>query len=284
MLQESKIYLLKAVLRTYIDVINRYFKQQDSIAIHFNSIFAITELESNSTLSVFGGVEEMRVTRESSGWVELNLTSGLTEIQSLSGKILGTVELRVGITVDCVANRKVPITLADPATVPLSQAPRRLRLSKLQPMLLVFLSDEELKTEIKQEAQAQPLGDNLDIQEREKRERGGCHVEDFTVNFHNIDLTYILAPFEYNARRCVGTCSHSVLRYHGHLATNHAKIMASAVAIKNYDPQVPFNTQPSDPCCVPTNYESLSLLILDNLNGLSYAVYPTMIVTGCGCR
>ena len=103
----------------------------------------------------------------------------------------------------------------------------------------LLLSDEDLKTEIKEEAEPHPLGNNLNIQEREKREGRGCHLEDYVVNFHNIDLTYVLAPFEYNARRCVGSCSHSVLRYQGHLATNHAKIMASAVALNNYNPQTP---------------------------------------------
>ena len=284
-LGQNKVSIQKGILRTYIDVIQRYFKRKDLINVRFTSVFAVGDLESNSTLTLFGGEEEVQVTRESSGWMELNLTSGLTELQWLSGKISHTVELTVSVTVDCVTNRKVPVTLADPATVPLTQGPRRLRLSKLQPVFLVFLSDEDLKSEIKQEADPPAVGDNLDIQEeREKRESRGCHIEDFTVNFHNIDLTYVLVPFEYNAHKCVGSCTHSVLRYQGHLATNHAKIMASAVAIKKFDPDTPFHTQPSDPCCVPTKYESLSLLILDDLNGLAYAVYPTMIVAGCGCR
>ena len=284
MLKQTKIFLQKGLLRTYMDVIRRYFKRQDAITVHFTSAFTISEHGANSTMTVPGGEEEVRVTLDASGWVELNLTRGLREIQAISRKISSDVELTVTITVDCEANRKVPVTLADPATVPLTQSPRRLRLSKLQPMLMVFLSDEQLKTEIQQEAEPLPVEDNLDIQERERRGSGGCHMEDFTVNFHNIDLTYVLAPFEYNARKCVGSCAHSVLRYQGHLATNHAKIMASAVAIKNYDPLTPFRTQPADPCCVPTKYESLSLLTLNDLNGLSYAVYPTMIVAGCGCR
>ena len=284
MLRGNKVFVQKAILRTYMDTIQRYFKKQDTIPVQFTATFTVPELGTNSSLTIFGGEEVVSVTADSSRWVELNLTSGLAELQSLSPKISTNVELTVSISVDCEDNKRVPVTLVDPATVPLNQRPRRLRLSKLQPMLLVFLSDEDLKTEIKQEAEPPPLGDNLDIQERARRESGGCHLEDFAVNFHNIDLTYVLAPFQYNARKCVGSCSHTILRYQGHLATNHAKIMASAIALKTFDPDTQFRTQPAEPCCVPTKYESISLLILDNLDRLSYAVYPTMRVAGCGCR
>lgn len=285
-LRESKVFLQKGLLRTYMDTIQRYFKRRDTIPVFFTSTFTVTELNTNSTLTLFGGEEEeVRVMVNSSRWIELNLTSGLRELQSLSGKVSNHIELTVTISVDCDTNRKIPVTLADPATVPLTQGPRRFRLSKLQPMLLVFMSDEDLKTEIQQEAEPPQPEDNLNIRERERRRVSrGCHLEDYPINFHNLDLTYVLAPFEYNAHRCVGSCSHSILRHRGHLATNHAKIMASAVALKNYDPHIVFHAQPTDPCCVPTKYESLSLLILDDLDELSYAVYPTMRVAGCGCR
>lgn len=283
--QSNDIFLQKGILRTYIDVIPRYFRGRTSIPVQISSEFSLV-LRNNSTQTVLAGLEEIEVMPNSSGWTELNVTQGMKEIQSLSG-LSDTIDLTVAVTVDCTVNRKVPITLADPASVPLSQGPRRQRLSKLQPMLLVYLSDEQLKAEIQQEADPQPPGDNIGVEERKKRtlsKENGCHIEDFTVNFHNIDLIYVLAPYEYNARQCVGSCSHSVLRHRGSIATNHAKIMASAVAIRNYNPLTPFNQPPTDPSCVPTKYGSLSLLILDDINELNYAVYPTMSVLACGCR
>lgn len=284
MFEEGKVALQTGHLRTHMNVIGRYAKLKVSISVHFTSVFLVTDRDTNHTMRVEAGEEDMVITANSSGWIQLNLTSGLRKIQSLSSKIQSSVELSVGISVDCKSNKKVPVVLTDPATVPLAQTPRRLRLSKLQPMLLVFLSDENIKTEIKQESEAPVTEDNLDVADREKREGEGCHLEDFVVNFHNIDLTYVLAPFEYNARKCVGSCSHTVLRRHGHLATNHAKIMASAVAIKNYDPSTPFRLPPVNPCCVPTKFRSISLLILDERDGLNYGVYPSMMVTSCGCR
>ena len=280
----NDIFLQKAILRTYIDVIPRYFRAQTSIPVQISSEFSLV-LRNNSTQTVLAGLEAIEVTPNSSGWTELNMTQGMKEIQSLPG-LSDTIKLTVTMTVDCTVNRKVPITLADPASVPLSQGPRRQRLSRLQPMLLVYLSDEQLKAEIQQEADPQPPGENIEVEERKKRtlSKDGCRLEDFTVNFHNIDLIYVLAPYEYNARQCIGSCAHSVLRHRGSIATNHAKIMASAVAIRNYNPLTPFRQPPTDPCCVPSKYGSLSLLILDDINELNYAVYPTMSVLACGCR
>ena len=284
-LRRNDIYLQKGILRTHANIIQRYFKEQGSINVRISSTFTVIQFKYNTTETVFGGEKDMEVTAGSNGWLELNVTCGLQEVQALSAELSDTIELTVTISnTDCIKNRRVPLTLADPASVPLHQAPRRQRLSKLQPMLLVYLSDEHLKTEIEQEAQPPTVGENLDVEEREKRAVRGCHLEDFSVNFHNIDLTYVLAPFEYNAHKCVGSCAHSVLRYQGNIATNHAKIMASAVAIRDFNPRTPLHHQPTDPCCVPTKYNSLSLLILDDINELNYAVYPTMTVAACGCR
>ena len=277
------ISLQNGRLRTYVDIVPRYFRRSNTIPVHISGEFSV--ITNNLTQSIFGGQEDLVVTVESSGWVELNMTQGLREIRSLSG-LSHNLELTVTLTVDCTSNKKVPVVLADPASIPLSQGPRRQRLSRLQPMLLVYLSDEVLKEEIRQEAQPLPIGENLEVESRDKRDitRESCHLEDFSVNFHNIDLDYVLAPYEYNARKCVGSCTHSVLRYQGSIATNHAKIMASAVAFRHFNPLTPFHHQPSDPCCVPTKYDSMSLLILDDVNEFNYAVYPTMTVSACGCR
>ena len=80
-------------------------------------------------------------------------------------------------------------------------------------MLLVFLSDEELKTEIKEEA----LPDSLDIQERGKRQSGGCHLKDYVVKFYIIDLTYV-------PTLCCGT-----------KATTTPRSWLDVAALKNYD-------------------------------------------------
>ena len=267
-----------------MDVIQRYFKREDAIDIQISTSFIVTLMNTTLSQTVFAGEQEMIVTAESSGWIELNVTTGLEEIQIISREINDTIKLEVMIGVNCITNKKVPVTLVDPASIPLTQGPRRARLTKLQPLLLVFLNDKLVKTEIEQESQPPEVGENIEVETRKKRDVDGCHLEDFSVNFHNIDLTYILAPYEYNARKCVGLCDHSILRYRGDIATNHAKIMASSMAFREYNPNIPFHHEPTNPCCVPTRYESLSLLIFNDINELTYAVYPTMTVTECGCR
>ena len=270
-----------------MDTIPRYFRTKTTIPVHISGTFNI--IRNNISQAVFGGQRDLNVSANSSGWLELNMTEGLKAIhdQSIFG-VSPDIELTLTITVNCVSNRKVPVSLVDPASVPLGQGPRRQRLSRLQPMLLAYLSDEMIKEEVRQEEKEELVGENLDtnsVENREKRAQdAGCHIDDFTVNFHNIDLVYVLAPYEYNARQCIGSCSHSVLRHRGSMATNHAKIMASAVALKRYNPQIPFNHNPTEPCCVPTKYESMSLLVVDDITEFNYAVYPAMSVSQCGCR
>lgn len=270
-----------------MDTIPRYFRTKTTIPVHISGAFSI--MTNNASQAVFGGQKDLLISANSSGWLELNMTEGLKAIHSQS--IYGVspdLELTVTLTVDCLSNRKVPVSLVDPAAVPLEQGPRRQRLSRLQPMLLAYLSDQVIKEEVWQGEKQELVGENLDTDggdNREKRAQDvGCHIDDFTVNFHNIDLFYVLAPYEYNARQCIGSCSHSILRHRGSLATNHAKIMASAVALKRYDPQIPFHHNPTEPCCVPTKYESMSLLVVDDITEFNYAVYPTMSVSQCGCR
>lgn len=278
---QSNVFLQKGVLRTYLDVIPRYLRQHNSIPVTISSSFSVSR--DNTTLTIFGGEEDESITTNSSGWIELNVTQGLMEIQSLSD-LSDIIEVTVTITVDCRSYKKVPLTLVDPSSVPLSQGPRRLRLSKLQPMLLIYLSDENLKEELKKAA-ADPMhsGEDLDVEEIEKRSSSGCHLEDFVINFHNIDLDYVLAPYEYNARRCTGLCSHSVLRYQGNIATNHAKILASAYALRNRNTHT-VSQQLKEPCCVPIRYDPMPLLTLYDYDELNYAVYPAMSVSACGCR
>ena len=50
---------------------------------------------------------------------------------------------------------------------------------------IVYLSDKHLKTE----ALPPIVGENVDIEGREKRAVRGCHLKDFTVNFKFITLT-----------------------------------------------------------------------------------------------
>lgn len=277
----SNMILQKGMLRTYLDVIPRYFRRQNSIPVTITTSLSV--LRENTTMTFFGGQEDQRITIDSSGWTELNITEGLREIQELS-ELSDIIEVSVTITVNCTRYRKVPLSLVDPSSIPLSQGPRRLRLSKMQPMLLVYLSDEKLKEEIKKE-DTEPLqsGEDLEVEGIEKRASTGCHLEDFVINFHNIDLDYVLAPYEYNARHCTGSCTHSVLRYHGNIATNHAKIMASAYALRNRNPHTPVY-QLKEPCCVPIQYDPMPLLTLYDYDELNYAVYPAMSVSACGCR
>ena len=287
-LTRNNVTAQKGILRTYINVIPRHFRQKSLIPVEISSSFTLTSDSLAVTLAA--GQEILNITRNSSGWIELNVTEGLQRIQSTDNvSRFMHIWLNVTLRVNCVSNKKVPITLVDPSSIPMNQTPRRLRLSKFQPMLLVYLSDETLKETIRKEAEDPEIEEDFDIDlnatiARKKRNTENCHLEDFQVNFWDIKLDYVQNPYSYNAGKCVGSCSHSVLSYQRNIATNHAKVMASVVAFRNHHSPPSQRQSAMIPCCVPVKYESMVLLVSDENSYYSLAVYPAMKVSECGCR
>ena len=291
--QLQPLPLQKAILRAYLDVIPR-FLQNGPINVDVTikaKLFGVA----NSSAGAVATVQKITVDLNSNSWKEFDITESLQHLWppvSADHEIEVTLELRV----DCKQNKKVPGSFVNPATIPISQKRRRERHLPLQPLLLVFLSDEEVKRIVKDELRpAAPVerpesdygGENSTVP-RVARSAGAaekaCSIEDFPINFHSLQLINVLFPMTYNARRCSGSCSHSTLTDNDRLATNHAKLMASAKIVSNLKPDVRFTSPPSDPCCVPTKYRPYALLIQPPEGGAEYVVYPSMVVEECGCR
>ena len=290
--QLQPLPLQKATLRAYLDVIPR-FLQNGPVDMDVSIKAKLFGVENSSTGAV-ATVQRIAVDLASNSWKEFDITESLQHLWppvSADHEIEVTLELRV----NCKQNKKVPGSFVNPATIPLSQQKRRDRHLPLQPLLLVFLSDEKVKRVVKDElrrseqsAGGQESGgeNSTAIPRVAKRSAADkpCSVEDFPITFHSLQLTNVLYPTTYNARRCLGSCSHSTLTDNDHLATNHAKLMASAKIVSQLKLDVRFTSPPSDPCCVPTKYRPYALLIQPPEGGAEYVVYPSMVVDECGCR
>lgn len=285
--QLQPLPLQKATLRAYLDIIPRFLKNGpvDMDVTIKAKLFGVE----NSSTGAVATTQRIAVDLSSNSWQEFDITGSLQHLWppvSADHEIEVTLELRV----DCKQNKKVPGSFVNPATIPLSKQKRRDRHLPLQPLLLVFLSDEEVKKVVKDELRRsegqESGGENSTAVPRAKRATADkpCSVEDFPVTFHSLQLTNVLYPVTYNARRCLGSCSHSTLTDNDSLATNHAKLMASAKIVSQLKPDVGFTSPPSDPCCVPTKYLPYALLIQPPEGGAEYVVYPSMVVDECGCR
>lgn len=288
--QARQVPVQRGTLRAYLQTIPRLVRGGQTVPMRVTINASL--LNSNSSQSVFAGEHHINVTSASNGWVDLNITQGIQELWP-PRKEEHVVEFTLTLSVGCKHYKKVPATFVNPAEIPLKNAKRRERHRVLQPMLLVHLSDMQVKEMVKSgEQQTLPGGEEEIVlsegdtqSERRKRNTGNfCAIEDFTVNFHDLQLYYILVPFQYNAKRCTGSCSHTMLARRGQAGTNHAKIMASAKAVSQVYPSVVFRHPPRDPCCVPTKYKSLSLIVTRGEGIIELEVYPAMIVEECGCR
>ena len=289
--QARQVPVQRGTLRAYLQTIPRLVRGGKTVPMRVT--INATLLNSNSSQSVFAGQHHINVTSASNGWVDLNITRGIQELWPPRAEE-HVVELTLTLSVGCKHHKKVPATFVNPAEIPLKNAKRRERHRFLQPMLLVHLSDTQVKEMVKNGGQqALPGGEDEIVlsegdtqSERKKRSAGNdfCAIEDFTVNFHDLQLYYVLVPHSYNAKRCAGSCSHTMLTRRGQAGTNHAKIMASAKAVSQAYPSVTFRHPPRDPCCIPTKYKSLSLLVTRGEGIIELEVYPAMIVEECGCR
>lgn len=237
------------------------------------------------------------VVTSSTNWLELDITSGMQRIWPPS---LSTgshdVEFTLTLSVNCKDIKKVPAIFIDPTEISLSRAKRRKRYAPFQPLLLIFFNDEHIRALVRNDSSSAETDQVEEVDQvdkmfhehtgAERRKRGlnsPCKLQDFSVIFDELNLDYVFIPFMYNARQCAGSCSHSVLMGQNKLGTNHAKIMASAYAVSKYDPTLRFLHEPRNPCCVPTRYSSMTLVV-DVGEGIEYMIYPAMRVEECGCR
>lgn len=293
-LLEKDFDVRNAILRAYIQIIPRHVGEGENISVSLSVAMnpGNTNDTGNVTSGVFAGQKEISVALGSNQWVELNVTEGIRVVWPL---VRSTSEVQVIIKaeVNCVSQKKVPFNFINPAEIPLDQDKRRERHLDLQPYLVVFADNEITKRQLMQPPPDDAIGEGNDdildlIDGRMKRSSSldHCSISNYSVNLHDLGLTYVLAPLRVNIFKCSGPCSHSILRRNSYLGTNHAKIMASIhLAQHSQNPTFTGMPTPSPPCCVPTDYEVV-YLFLQTSDSTSSEVrsYSNFKAKRCGCR
>lgn len=102
-----------------------------------------------------------------------------------------------------------------------------------------------------------------------------CDLFDFRVSFDQLKLAHwIIAPQKYNPRYCKGFCPRTV----GYIYGSPVHTMVQNIIYEKFDSSVP------RPSCVPSEYDPLSVLTIENDGSIAYKEYEEMIATKCTCR
>ncbi|XP_043086868.1 growth/differentiation factor 10b [Puntigrus tetrazona] len=103
-----------------------------------------------------------------------------------------------------------------------------------------------------------------------------CSRRYLRVDFADIGWSeWILAPKAFDAYYCAGTCGFPIPKVVR--PSNHATIQSIVRAV-GIVPGVP------EPCCVPDEMSSLTVLFLDSGRNMVVKIYPGMSVETCACR
>ena len=236
----------------------------------------------NSSDSILAGQQVISVSHDSDGWAELNVTKGAIDIWPLS-KNYAEVQVIIIAEVDCIEQKMVPIKFVNPAEIPLDKPLRREHYLSFQPFLVINADNEMKKNLLRQQQEeavneqqtddtssTDPINELLQYSEtsiRSKRQSipDICSRSSYTVNLTAL-FPYIILPEEIDIFKCSGACVLSRTSM-----SRHAKIMAH------------FSVNATYPCCVPTKYNTIEVLIRKNRE-LHIEELGAVIATECGCR
>lgn len=302
---KTQVDLTQARLRPYMQVKERLINVDEIINVNFSVSLRplsgpVSELDLSS--HKFFLVETVEISQNSNMWIELNITETMRHVWTMDEIKPPVIEVVVRMAVDCINHKKVPIQLINPAEVRLTTPSRRQKYTNLQPLLAVFLEDSNVKKLLMEHSLTKEEGKTgADITEgrsmsvgRKKRSHplyqdpNVCKMENFTVNFFDLGLGSIVKPLSVNIGRCSGDCSHGTIKLRRLIATNHAKIIATAKVLndrrgfKSTNSSM-YSQSHRNPCCVPTEYNAIFLLI-KKPDSFRHQLYPEFIVSRCGCR
>ncbi len=298
----TSIALNKSILRPYMKVVSQLFKYTKVIPVNIS--ISLRLFSKNMTLgsdsavdALFRLVKTVNVTSESDGWIELDITSSILSMWLPTCKQSPIIEVAWKMEVDCVSHMNIPIQFVNPAEVALDNTFLRDQYNDLQPLLLVYFVDEDLKQVIKDREKLIKEEEEIDNRDRsdaenslpnlrKKRRVTGCRLVNYIVDFLDIYMDYILVPRRLNVRRCSGSCNDYYIANAD--ATNHSFILATSKYFSDHrhfrrSDSIMYREEHSWPCCAAIGYRSFYATMRYN-TGHKLTLYRDGVVTKCGCR
>ena len=307
--------LTKACLRVYLQPINRLLPVGRNASVNISISIMLTKNTGNAndnatTLETdWEPVATVEVAPGDGHWLELQIEQQLAEIWDYV-ETEDLIEVQLRMEAECDERSKLPARLVNPATAGVSEKKRENNLV-VQPILVLSIDDEEVKRAIFDDLLVfdskqvviggEEEGDEEEmeiegVEEEEEEEEGEarvkrnarrryqetlCKLENFTINFVELGFRSFLAPLEANIRRCVGQCSFHHIVTNLALATNHAKIIASASFV--YGMSDLGVTPPKEPCCAVVSYSPIYIVQIYG-ETIEQRLYPNFVADKCGCQ
>lgn len=298
-IQNAPLSVRSSILRAYVQPIGRHIQNNETVNVTLTTRMVPrngngTTNSSDWSNSIFAGQQVISVSQGSDGWAELNVTEGAIEIWPLR-KNYTEIQVIITAEVDCINQKKVPFNFVNPAEIPLEKPLRRERHLPIQPFLVINADNEITKTVLQQQDEAatgQGSDDNSgndyineelypDTSTHSKRQvQSSCSRSNYIVDLFELGLPHVVFPRELNISKCSGTCNNRATI--SRLGTNHAKIMAH---IYNMEQSSQAPVTATYPCCVPTKYDIVNLLMAaEDGTATGLQSFHELMATECGCR
>ena len=258
----------RVILRSYIQVNHIHAKNSTSITA------TVSIRLQNGTFKTIATIGLQLPT--SGGWKEFDITRGMKEVL-FAGGINYPIEFVVSLSP--LKGLKIEATLANPASLPVQQ---RKNIIGQQTLLILHLADPALKRKMSKFESEVNLSRSKMTREVYPE---ACKIRNFTINFSNIGLNYVLIPYSFNARKCEGLCSPPYYKGVDDVSNYALLINGAKVAQDGSNLTGSENLPPAEsPCCVPTKYSPQILTTQHRDGSIRTEFYGDMMVETCGCR
>ncbi|XP_055845986.1 protein 60A-like [Episyrphus balteatus] len=264
-------YLMMAELRLYVKPSEG--KEAESGKNFTISVYAIVKIDGERDLEL---LSSLNTTADYQGWLELNITEGLS-------KWLADSNDNRGIYISAhEVNRPEHETKLDNIGLIHQRGEE-----EYQPFMIGFFRGPDLLKSTKNQS-SRPKRDTGRVRRIRKSEMNNplldphygegvksCQLQTLYIAFKDLNWQdWIIAPEGYGAYYCSGECNFPL---NAHMnATNHAIVQTLVHLLE--PKKVP------KPCCAPTRLGPLSVLYYVKEENANLKKYKNMIVKSCGCH
>ena len=248
--------------------------------------------QSDLSDGVIASQKMVTISRESGGWMELNVTKGVKSIlRQMQIENYVDIQVIIKAEVDCNNQKEVPFNLINPAEIPLEQESRRERHLNSQPFLVVFGDNEETKEALRKQKEEEVVEGEMQVYDGPSKRststysNSSCQISSYVLDLHEFNLIFpdhdVIFPRSIDISKCSGTCNESAINWPG---TPHARIMS---AIYNEQMRTGQPVTATVPCCVP-KYGTIELLHRitsdDSYGALYIKLHRDLVAKRCECR
>ena len=279
--EKEMVTISKGVLRVYVQMQSKIDEDPGRANVTITTKM-VSNAENTSTVTVTA-VKKISITRpESSNWTELPVNE---ELQQLYPLMTPDAQIVFELTIEAGCSTE--------GQVPMVQLPG-LAEHEHQTHLVIFVDRKESKIDRKEPEINTPeqsrheetvflqyLFRNYDFKRSTGTASGSelCERQAFDAVFNDLGLDVILAPYSADIGACSGSCSHlSSSVFRASVLTNYALLLQSAIGSGEAD--VP---QTKQPCCVPSKFSGLYLIIRYPDATVALRFFPDAVVAKCKC-